>query len=175
MLDASEQTHAEEALQRIERQARLIVDSVLDGVVIMDADGLITDWSKQAEAIFGWTRTDVLGRKMQEAIIPIRYRLSHETGLRHFLKTGEGPVLNRRIEITALRRDGTEFPVELSVTPLKSGDRWTFSGFVRDISERKRAEEKLRESELNLRRDSGRARARESGDDDGRVDGIDRA
>jgi PAS domain S-box-containing protein len=88
---------------------------------------------------------------MSETIIPMQYRRSHETGLRHFLNTGQGPVLNRRIEITAIRRDGTEFPVELTVTPLKSGDGWTFSSFVRDISERKRAEEKVRESELNLR------------------------
>jgi C4-dicarboxylate-specific signal transduction histidine kinase len=76
---------------------------------------------------------------------------SYERGLQHFFRTGEGPVLNKRIEITALRRDGGEFPVELTITPLKSGDSWTFSSFVRDISERRRAEEKLRESELALR------------------------
>jgi len=120
-------------------------------VVAMDADGVITDWNKQAENDFGWARSEALGRRTSETIIPIRYRASHDTGLRRFLETGQGPVLNRRIEITALRRDGTEFPVELTVTPLKSGDRWTFFSFVRDISERRRAEEKLRESELNLR------------------------
>jgi PAS domain S-box-containing protein len=89
--------------------------------------------------------------KMSATIIPMRYGPPHERGLRNFLETGQGPILNQRIEITALRQDGAEFPVELSVTPLKSGDRWTFSGFVRDISERKRAEEKLRESELHWR------------------------
>jgi C4-dicarboxylate-specific signal transduction histidine kinase len=88
---------------------------------------------------------------MSETIIPLQYRASHERGLEHFFETGQGPVLNRRIEIIALRRDGGEFPVELTITPLKSGDSWTFSAFVRDISERKWAEEKLRESELNLR------------------------
>jgi PAS domain S-box-containing protein len=117
----------------------------------MDADGIITGWNKQAEEIFGWTLPEALGRRMSETIIPLQYRLPHERGLEHFFKTGEGPVLNKRIEITGLRRDGTEFPIELSITPLKSGDTWTFSSFVRDISERKRAEEKLRESELNLR------------------------
>src|ERR1700677_4045788 len=142
---------AEEAFRRVEREARSIVDSALDAVVVMDADGLITDWNKQAEEIFGWTRPEALGRRMSETIIPAQYRASHERGLQHFFSTGEGPVLNRRIEISALRRDGGEFPVELTITPLKSGDTWTFSSFVRDISERKRAEEKLRESEINLR------------------------
>jgi len=150
-LDLSEQKRAEEAFRRVEEQARAIVDSALDAVVAMDADGKITDWNKQAEEVFGWTRSEALGRRMSETIIPVQYRLSHERGLEHFFKTGQGPVMNRRIEITALRRDGSEFPVELTITPLKSGDTWTFSSFVRDISERKRAEEKLRESELNLR------------------------
>src|SRR6202044_1448991 len=119
--------------------------------VVMDGAGKITDWNKQAEETFGWTRPEALGQRMVDTIIPPQYRVSHERGLEHFFKTGEGPVLNRRIEITALRRDGTEFPIELTITPLKSGDTWTFSSFVRDISDRRRAEEKLRESELNLR------------------------
>jgi PAS domain S-box-containing protein len=150
-LDLSEQKRAEEAFRRVEEKARAIVESALDAVVAMDADGKITDWNKQAEETFGWTRPEALGRRMVDTIIPVQYRLSHERGLEHFFKTGEGPVLNRRIEIKAVRRDGTEFPIELSITPLKSGDTWTFSSFVRDISERRLAEEKLRESELNLR------------------------
>ena len=143
---------AETYVAEAHRLTRSIVDSALDAVVAMDADGIITDWSKRAEDIFGWTRMEAIGRRMSETIIPIRYRLSHETGLRGFLKTGQGPILNQRIEITALRRDGSEFPVELTVTPLKSDDTWTFSSFVRDISDRKRSEEQLRTSELNLRR-----------------------
>jgi PAS domain S-box-containing protein len=152
VLDLSEQKRAGEALRRLEQQARSTVDSALDAVVAMDADGTITDWNKQAEDIFGWPRPEALGRRMSETIIPMRYRLSHERGLRHFFETGQGPVLNRRIEITALHRDGREFPVELSIAPLKFGDTWTFSSFIRDISDRKRSEEQLRTSELNLRR-----------------------
>jgi PAS domain S-box-containing protein len=144
--------HAENAVQEIEQQARTIVDSALDAVVGMDADGIITSWNKQAEEIFGWRPSEALGRRMSETIIPMQYRSSHERGLRHFFQTGRGPILNQRIEITALRRDGSEFPVELSVTPLKSGDTWSFSSFIRDISDRKRSEEQLRTSELNLRR-----------------------
>ena len=152
VLDLSERKHAEGALRRVEQHARSIVETALDAVVSMNADGIITDWNKQAEDIFGWQRSEALGRRMSETIIPLRYRLAHETGLRQFFKTAQGPVLNRRIEITALRRDGTEFPVELTVNPLKFGNSWTFSSFIRDISDRKRSEEQLRTSELNLRR-----------------------
>jgi PAS domain S-box-containing protein len=151
-LDLSEQKQTVETLRRVEQQARSIVDSALDGVIAMDAEGIITDWNSEAERIFGWTRVEALGRRMSETIIPIRYRSPHERGLRRFFETGEGPVLNKRIEISALRRSGEEFPVELSITPLKFGETWIFSGFIRDISERVRSEEQLRRSELNLRR-----------------------
>jgi PAS domain S-box-containing protein len=149
-LDLSEQERAEEAFRRVEEQARAIVDSALDAVVAMDAEGIITDWNKQAEETFGWTRPEALGRRMSDTIIPAQYRLSHERGLKHFFKTGEGPVLNRRIEITALRRDGTEFPVELAITPLKSGDTWTFSSFIRDITAPRQAQEDLRKAQAEL-------------------------
>ena len=148
--EIADRNRAEEAFRRVERQARAIVDSALDAVVVMDAEGVIGEWNKQAEETFGWTRSEALGRRMSETIIPAQYRLSHERGLKHFFKTGEGPVLNRRIEITALRRDGTEFPVELTITPLKSGDTWTFSSFIRDIAERRQAEEDLRSAHAEL-------------------------
>ena len=146
----ADRNRAEEAFRRVEQQARAIVDSALDAVVVMDAEGIITDWNKQAEETFGWTRPEALGRRMSETIIPAQHRLSHERGLERFFKTGQGPVLNRRIEITALRRDGTEFPVELTITPLKSGDTWTFSSFIRDITARRQAEEDLRSAQAEL-------------------------
>jgi PAS domain S-box-containing protein len=149
-LDLSEQKRAEEALRRVEEQARAIVDSALDAVVVMNAEGIITEWNKQAEETFGWTRPEALGRRMSETIIPAQYRLSHERGLEQFFKTGQGPVLNRRIEITAFRRDGTEFPVELSITPQKSDNTWTFSAFIRDITARKQAQEDLRNAHAEL-------------------------
>jgi PAS domain S-box-containing protein len=149
-LDLSEQKRAQEALSRVEQQARAIVDSALDAVVVMDAEGKITDWNNQAEETFGWPRVEALGQRMVDTIIPVQYRLAHERGIEHFFKTGEGRVLNRRIEITALRRDGTEFPVELTITPLKSGDTWTFSSFIRDITARKQAQEDLRNAQAEL-------------------------
>jgi PAS domain S-box-containing protein len=137
-------------LAAVEQQARAIVDSALDAVIVMDGDGKITDWNQLAEETFGWTRSEALGRRMVDTIIPMQYRLVHQRGLEHFLRTGQGPVLNRRIDITALRRDGTEFPVELAITPLKSGDTWTFSSFIRDISARRQAEEDLRNAQAEL-------------------------
>lgn len=143
VLDLSEQKRAEERLVKNEERTRLMLDEALDAVVSMDVDGVTTGWNTQAEVIFGWSREDAVGRRMSDTIIPAQHREAHERGLRHFLATGEGAVLNRRIEMTALRRDGREFPIELAVTPLKLGQTWTFSAFIRDITERKRAEKTL--------------------------------
>jgi PAS domain S-box-containing protein len=88
---------------------------------------------------------------MSDLIIPNEQRMAHERGLRHFLETGDGPILRRRIEITAVRRSGVECPIELQVMPLKLGQDWFFSAFIRDITESKRAQELLRQSEFNLR------------------------
>jgi PAS domain S-box-containing protein len=142
---------SQEELRRTEERTRLIIDTALDAVVTMDASGTVTGWNKQAEVIFGWTSAEAIGRRISELIIPLPQRSAHERGLRHFLASGEGPLLRCRIEITAIRRGGAEFPVELEVMPLKLGEDWAFSAFIRDITDAKRAEEKLRESELNLR------------------------
>ncbi len=138
-------------LAKSEQQYRMIVDTALDAVVAMDAEGIIVDWNQQAELLFGWTRLEAIGRRMSETIIPPRYRDAHERGLRKFFATGEGPLLNVRIEISALRRDGTEFPVELAISPAKVGAGWTFSGFIRDLTERNRAAEAVRAGEERYR------------------------
>jgi PAS domain S-box-containing protein len=134
---------AEEALRQNEERTRLIVESALDAVITMNTQGLITGWNPQAETIFGWSREDAIHRRLAETIIPPQYREAHHQGLQHFLATGEGPVLNKRIEITALHRDGHEFPVELTISPLRSGETFIFSAFIRDITKRRRAEEAL--------------------------------
>lgn len=124
------------------------LESALDAVIGMNSKGNIIYWNKQAEVITGWSRTEVLGRKMSTIIIPEEYRLSHERGLKNFLETGVGPILGKHIEIIALRKNGETFPVELTVTPIKSDDDYIFSAFVRDISERKKIEsEKIEEKE----------------------------
>jgi two-component system sensor histidine kinase/response regulator len=144
--DITEQKQAELALQDSERRMRLILDTALDAFVAMDADGLIIDWNQQAEKTFGWTFEEALGCSVAETIIPERYREAHREGLKHFLATGEGPVLNQRIELTALHRDGHEFPVELTISPIRLDRRCMFAAFVHDITERKRQEEALREA-----------------------------
>jgi PAS domain S-box-containing protein len=130
-------------LRESEERVRSVLNSALSAVVVMDAAGRITDWNARAEKMFGWTRREALGQELAGSIIPPRYREAHHQGLEHFLKTSEAPVLNRLVEMSALRRDGNEFPVELSVSPMKSGEVVTFCGFITDITERKEAEIKL--------------------------------
>jgi two-component system, sensor histidine kinase PdtaS len=120
-----------------------VVDAALDAVIVMDAGGLVAHWNKHAEVIFGWTQAEALGQPLVDLVIPSRYRAAHTQGLQRFLETGEGPVLNRRVELVAARRDGHEFPVELTVTPFTLDGKIAFTGFVRDITERKRADERL--------------------------------
>lgn len=134
---------AEAALLQSQERNRAIVDTALDGVITIDSTGLVTDWNAQAAAIFGWSREETLGRPLSETIIPERDRQAHEQGIREFLRTGAGAILNRRIEIVARHRDGREFPVELAVSPAKIGDAYIFSAFIRDITERRRAERRL--------------------------------
>ncbi len=106
----------------------------------IDEEGRITGWNAQAERTFGWSREEVRGRVLAETIIPQRYRAAHEEGLRRYRASSHGPVVNRRLELSALHRDGREFPVELSISPVSLAGGTTFSAFVRDITERKQAE-----------------------------------
>ncbi len=126
-----------------EAKLRKIIDTSLDAVITIDEKGIITEWNQNAERTFGYSRQEAMGRSMTELIIPHQHRQAHERGMQHFLRTGEGPVLNKRIEITAINRDEHEFPVELSITPIQLGRQYFFSGFIRDITERKEAEAAL--------------------------------
>jgi PAS domain S-box-containing protein len=135
-----------------EERTRLIVDAALDAVVTIDDAGRIIDWNAQAERIFGWPRDEAIGRQVADTIIPAEYRHAHMRGMKRFLETGESGMLNRRVEVSALRRDGDPFPAEIAITPLRTGDRLNFSAFIRDITERKRAEEAVRKSEERFRR-----------------------
>jgi len=135
-------------LDRIERDAesrlRQTVESALDAVITIDRHGRITEWSGQAETIFGWSKPEVIGQVLADTIVPLQHRSAHRRGLERYLATGEGRVLDKRIELTALRRNGTEFPVELAISVVGEGERLAFNAFLRDIAERKEAEERLR-------------------------------
>ena len=130
-----------------EGRLRAILDAALDAVIGMDADGAITYWNPRAEAIFGWGHEEALGRRLADLVIPERYREAHSRGLARFLATGEGPVLDKRIEMEGLRRDGAEFPIELSITAVKQGETHSFSAFLADMTEQRRLEAQLRHAQ----------------------------
>jgi len=134
-------------LRASQKRTECILDSALDALIIMDGSGLVIGWNPKAEEMFGWLREEVLKGSMAELIIPPEHREAHRLGVQRYLATGKGPLVNRRIEITALTRDGRRLPVELSIAPLKQGEKVVaFSAFLRDISGRKHAE--LRQAEL---------------------------
>lgn len=148
--DATERKQSEQALRASEHRTRLVIDTALNAFISIDSQSRIIDWNPQSERTFGWSREEAMNRSLPELLIPRQYRESHRQGLQHFLKTGEGPLLNQRFEITALHRDGHEFPVEVAITPIRVGIDYVFNAFLHDISDRKRAEA-LRESEQQYR------------------------
>ncbi|MEO6463251.1 MAG: ATP-binding protein, partial [Candidatus Eisenbacteria bacterium] len=129
-----------------------ILDTSLDSIITIDAEGRIVEFNAAAEHTFGRGRADAIGQDMADLIIPPSLRSRHRAGLAYFLATGNGPILNRRIELMALRADGTEFPVELTVTPILGLPRPLFTGNLRDISERKRVEAEREVAEAHLAR-----------------------
>jgi two-component system, chemotaxis family, CheB/CheR fusion protein len=152
IVDVSERKRAEMSLRESELRTRSILQSALDGVVMMDQQGLVTFWNSQAEVIFGYAASEAVGQPLKDLIIPPPYRSAHVEGLRRFLTKGASTILNQRLELAALRLNGEEFPIELTVIPVRIGDRYEFSAFVRDITERKRSEAHLQELNRTLER-----------------------
>ena len=131
-----------------------ILDTVLDAVVVMDRDGVVRAWNQHAESIFGWTGAEAVGQNLGDLIVPPSLREAHNRGLRRFNAEGIARVLDKRLELTGMRRDGSELPVELAVTLVNRDGNDAFVGFLRDISGRRAAEAQLeyqvRESRLML-------------------------
>ena len=119
------------------------LDTSLDSIISMDAEGCISEWSHQAEVMLGWSFAEVRGQFLHDLIIPQRYREGHLKGIAHYLATGVGRVLGKRMEMFALRRDGTEFPIELAISPIVTPQGTSFSAFIRDVTERKKEQEAL--------------------------------
>ncbi len=126
-----------------ETRNRSVIDTALDAVVLANDQGIITSWNTQAEATFGWTHAEAVGQQLQNLIIPDRYKERHVQGWQRYLEQGETTILGRRIEMTACNKDGDELPVEIAVSPVMLEDRTEFSAFIRDITHRKQAEQKL--------------------------------
>jgi len=119
---------------------RRLLDNALDAVITIDDQGRVLDWNRQAEATFGWSKMEVEGRLLSRLIIPERYREGHDRGMEHYLETGDGPVLERRLEIEGLHKEGRELPIELTVHPVKDEEGTRFTAFVRDLTDRRAIE-----------------------------------
>ena len=153
-------------LMREQRRTRVILENSNDAFVAIGIDGRITDWNTEAERTFGWSAAEAIGRDLADLIIPPAMREAHNEGFARFAQTGTGKIINRRIEVMALRRDGHEVPVELSVAGFHNGAGYVANAFLRDITERRRlaAEGHARATELEHERDRAQAASRAKGE-----------
>lgn len=144
-LDLAQEIHerrqAEEAFRESEALNTAVMEAALDAIVVMDHLGTIREFNPAAEGIFGYSRSEAIGRSLGELIIPSSLRAQHESGLQRYLEAGVEQVLGRRIEVPALRRDGTEFPAEVAVVRIHSEGKPVFTGYIRDITYRRQAAE----------------------------------
>ena len=149
MRDITERKAAEQKLKESEGQLQTIFNEAPDALIVINDEGNIIRWNPQAEKIFGWSLMEVMGKPMHTLIIPEKYRESHVKGFHNFLITGEGPIINKTIEITALNKKNVEFDVELTVSPATILGKYIFIAFIKDISLRKEMEnEKIEADKL---------------------------
>lgn len=128
-----------------------LLDSSLDCIIAIDHDGIIVEYNRAAVIVFGYSAAEAIGQRLDELIIPERYRDRHRKALAHYLETGEGNVIGRRVEVHGQTKSGREIPVELTVLPIHPGRSPYFTAYLRDITERKAAEEKIREYSIKLK------------------------
>lgn len=133
----------ENRLSASEFRMRTVLENALDAVITINEEGLVESWNRQAEEIFQYSEQEVLGKSLSGLIIPEKYAMAHEQGMHHYMDTGEGPVLNKRIELVGHDKHGKHFPIELSIIPFKIEGKHYFSSFLRDITARKQAEEDM--------------------------------
>jgi PAS domain S-box-containing protein len=138
--EVRERQRAAHELRDSEGRLRAVFDASPNAVIVIDNKSRILTWNGRAEAMFGWMSSEAVGRDLAETVIPPHHREAHRRGMEHVLAKGEEPALNRLIEMSAVRRDGSEFPVELSISRIKTGEVATYCGFITDITERKQAE-----------------------------------
>ncbi|WP_177307702.1 PAS domain S-box protein [Pseudoduganella namucuonensis] len=147
----AERAAAEQRTRDSETLVRNILEHAPDAFVSSDSDGNITEWNAQAEQTFGWTRDEAVGRGVAGLIVPHKMREAHNAGMRHFARTGEGPIVNTRVRVTALHRDGHEIPVELSLGSVPHGGGFLATAFLHDVSERVAYEERIAAGERRAR------------------------
>ncbi|MCD0473983.1 PAS domain S-box protein [Flavobacterium sp. EDS] len=149
--DVTQRIKSKNLLKQSEERNRIIMNSSLNAIVTIDSTGKITFWNNQAEIIFGWKKEEVLGKTLNETIIPKRHKKGHTKGLKYYEETGKGPILNKQIELPAINNSGHEFPIEISIIPLEHNGEVFFCSFMQDISERKKTETKLKVQEEKYR------------------------
>jgi two-component system, LuxR family, sensor kinase FixL len=143
MRDVTDVHRAEQALRASEALKTAVLDSSLDCMVAIDGEGRIIEFNPAAEQCFGYTRLEVLGHVMADLIVPPDLRDRHRAALKRVVTTGEGTLLDRRLEMRGMRADGTEFPAEVTITRVSGGSRPVFAGYVRDITDRDRHQQEL--------------------------------
>ena len=141
--DITEHRQALHTLRESEERIRKISESAHDAILMMDSEGNISFWNRAAERIFGYSQQEALGSNLHQLLAPARFHAAHEDAFGLFQQTGTGPVVGKTLEMTGLKHDGSEFPVELSLSAMKAGDRWNAIGIIRDITERAKAAEEL--------------------------------
>ena len=149
--DITERKGAAEALSESEMRMRAITDSAQDAILMMDVEGNVSHWNPAAEQIFGYTSAEALGQNLHALIAPPRYHAAHHAGFPAFLKTGRGAVIGKTLDLQAVRKDGKEIAVQLSLSSIQLHGEWHAVGILRDITERKRLEETLQKSEVKFR------------------------
>ncbi len=137
-------------LENNESRLKDFLNSAPSAVIIANQEQEILEWNPKAEAVFGFAANEVMGESLSQIIIPHNYREAHAQGMKHFLLTGEGPVLNKTIEITALHRNGHIFPINLSISAVKEDEQWLFIAFISDISSQKLLQEEVIKKEAEL-------------------------
>jgi PAS domain S-box-containing protein len=143
---------AEQQVEEGEERTRELLAATAEAFISMDAAGLVTGWNWRAEQTFGWPAAEAVGRPLAELIVPGRSRQAHDQGRRRYLETGQGPLLNRRVEVTALHRDGHQLPVEVVIWAVGSGTATTFNAFAHDITDRRQAEQALKQAKQDAER-----------------------
>ncbi len=142
---------AENAFRANEGQIKTIFNAAPDAVIVINDTGRVVNWNPKAEALLGWREEEMLGKLLSDTIIPERFRQAHRNGLKHFLRTGEGPLLGRIIETCALTKDNTELDIALNIAPTpKIKGRQLFIGFVRDVTERRRNELQIQRQKQDI-------------------------
>lgn len=149
--DVTQSIKTRRLLEQSEEKSRLIMNASLNAIITINSAGTITFWNEQAEHLFGWKQEEVLGKTLTETIVPQRHKEGHNEGMKHFMATNEGPILNKQIELPALNKNGVEFLIEISITPIYLNDELSFCSFIQDISERKNAEANLKKQEEKYR------------------------